>query len=258
MHDALLQNHYCVAALQPLFSYNAGMSLSANQQGDEPEPATRRAVSPQGVRGRFSRAFFLMAALVAVGLLAACGTGSFLSVRDSTALAATSSTISDLDRVGYRNAGIGLESGSGLPAGGLVDVSYSDGPAANAEINVYNVERIVWHTLRYRFGVLNVSQTSGGCARGSFCASSSTEIGSQTYAQLRGEFGSRPAGLDKTSVSQTDPMPSWLPDAVCVLAVSVVAAVLWTRRRGRQAGAPDHPVEGTSGAVSPASAGRGT
>jgi hypothetical protein len=231
MPDGVLQNHYCVAALQHLFSYNAGMSLSANQQGDEPELATRGAASPRRVRGRFSRTCFLMAALVAVGLLAACGNDSLLSVRDSTALAATSSTISDLDQAGYRNAMIHLESGSGLPADGLADVSYSDGPAANAETNVYDAERIVWNTLRYRFGVLTVSQTSGGCARGSFCESSSTEIGSQTYAQLRGEFGSRPARLDKTSVSQTDPIPSWLPAAVSALAVTIVAAVIWARRR---------------------------
>lgn len=231
MHDVVLQNHYCVAALQHPFAYNAGMSLSANQQGDEPEPATRRAASPRRVRGQIGRAFLLIAALVAVGLLAACGNDSFLSVRDSTALAGTSSTISDLDQAGYRNAGIGLESGSGLPADGMVDVSYSDGPAANAETNVYNAERIVWNTLHYRFGVLTVSQTSGGCARGSFCESSSTEIGSQTYAQLHGEFGSRPARLDKTSVSQTDPILSWLPSAVSVLAVTIAGAVIWARRR---------------------------
>jgi hypothetical protein len=95
-----------------------------------------------------------------------------------------------------------------------------------------DAERIVWNTLRYRFGVVTVSQTSGGCARGSFCESSSTEIASQTYAQLRGEFGPRPAGLDKTSVSQTDPMPSWLPGAVTGAAVSVVVvAVIWALRR---------------------------
>ena len=89
----------------------------------------------------------------------------------------------------------------------------------------------MWNTLRYRFGVLTVSQTSGGCARGSFCESSSTEIASLTYAQLRGEFGPRPAGLDKTSVSQADPIPSWLPGAFSALAVSVAAAVTWVRRR---------------------------
>jgi len=149
----------------------------------------------------------------------------------SLAWSSTTSTISDLDQASYRNAGIRLESGSGLPADGLVDVSYSDGPAANAETNVHNAERIVWNTLRYRFGVLTVSQTSGGCARGSFCESSSTEMASQTYAQLRGEFGSRPGGLDKTSVSQADPIPSVLRGAVSVLAVSVAAAVIWARRR---------------------------
>jgi hypothetical protein len=231
MPDGVLQDHYCVAVPQHPFSYNAGMSLSANQQGDEPEPATRRAARTRRARGRFSRAFVLMAALAAAGLLAACGNDSFLSMRDSTALAGTSSTISGLDQAGYRNAGIRLESGSGLPADGLVDVSYSDGPAVNAETNVRNAERIVWNTLRYRFGVLTVSQTSGGCARGSFCESSSTEIGSQTYAQLRGEFGSRAAGLDNTSVSQADAIPSWLPAAFSVLAVSVGAAVIRARRR---------------------------
>ncbi|HEX7165089.1 MAG TPA: hypothetical protein VF223_28075 [Trebonia sp.] len=208
------------------------MSLSASQQGDEPEPATRRAATPRRSRGRIGRAFFLMAAaLAAAGLLAACGNDSFLSVRDSTALAATSSTISDLDQAGYRNARIGLEAGSGLSADGQVNVSYSSGPATSTETNVYNAERIVWNTLRYRFGVLTVSQTSGGCARGSFCESSSTEIASLTYAQLRGEFGPRPAGLDKTSVSQADPIPSWLPGAFSALAVSVAAAVTWARRR---------------------------
>jgi len=231
MHDGVLQNDYCVAALQHLYPYNADMSLSANQQGVEPEPATPRAVSPRRVRCRIGRAFLLMAALVAVGLVAASGNGSFLSVRDSAAVAGTSTTVSDLDQAGYRNAVIHLESGSGLPADGLVDVSYSNGPAANAETDVFNAERIVWNTLRYRFGVLAVSQTSGGCAGGSFCSSSSTEIGSQTYAQLHGEFGSRPAGLDKTSVSQTDPIPSWLPTAVSVLAVAVAGAVIWSRRR---------------------------
>jgi len=180
---------------------------------------------------RLARTFFLIAVLVAVGLLAACGNDSFVSVRDSTALARTSSTISDLDQAGYRDAGIKLESGSGLPASGLVEVSYSDGPAANAPTNVSNAERIVWETLRYRFGVLTVSQTSGGCVLGEFCESSSTELGSQTYAQLRGEFGPRPAGLDETSVSQTALLPSWVPGAVSVLAVGVVAAVIWARRR---------------------------
>jgi hypothetical protein len=220
MPGELLQNHYCVAALQHPLSYNAGMSISASQQS-----------------GRFARAFFVMAALVAVGLLAACGNDSFLSVRDSTAVASTSSTVSDLDQAGYSDVWIHLESGSGLPADGLVDVSYSAGPAANARTNVNNAERIVWETLRYRFGVLAVSQTSGGCVLGEFCESSSTELGSQTYAQLRGEFGSRPAGLDETSVSQTALLPSWLPGAVSVLAVGVVAAVIWARRRRWQAAA---------------------
>jgi hypothetical protein len=213
MPHAVLQNHYCVAALQHPLSYNGDMGLYR-------------------MRGRIARSFFLlMAALAAVGLLAACGNDSILSVRDTTALAATSRTISDLDQAGYSNARIGLEAGSGLSADGQVDVSYSVGPAANAENNVNNAERIVWNTLRYRFGVLTVSQTSGVCAPGWFCESSSTEIGNQTYAQLLGEFGPRPARLDKTSVSQSDPVPSWLPGVLSALAAGLVAAVIWARRR---------------------------
>lgn len=217
MPDGVLQNHYYVAALQHPFPYNGGMSLSVNQQGGEPEPATRRAAAPRWARGRIGRAFFLMAAaLAAAGLLAACGNDSVLSVRDSTALAVTSSTISGLDQAGYRNAGLGLQAGSGLSADGLADVSYSSGPAATAEANARNAERIVWNTLPYRFGTLTVSQTSGECAPGSFCESSSTQIASQTYAQLRGEFGPRPAGLDKTSASQAALALSWLPGAAAV------------------------------------------
>jgi hypothetical protein len=66
---------------------------------------------------------------------------------------------------------------------------------------------------------------------GSFCESSSTQIASLAYAQLRGEFGPRPAGLDKTPVSQADPVPTWLPGALSVLAAGVVATVIWARRR---------------------------
>jgi hypothetical protein len=214
MPDRVLQNHYCVAATQRALAYNAGMSLSRRAPGR-------------------SRAFLLVAVLVAVGLLAARGAGSLLSVRNSTALSATNTTVADLGQAGYRDVGIHLESGSGLARDGLVDVSYSTGPARNAEADVYGAERIAWNTLRYRFGVMAVSQTSGGCARGLFCSSSSTEIGSETYAQLRAEFGFRPAGLDKTSVSQSDPIPSWLPGVACGLAVAIAAAVVLARHRAR-------------------------
>ncbi len=193
-------------------------------------------MSPRRARTRFRRACLLTAVLVTVGLLAAaCGGGSFLSVTNSTLLTGTNSTLSSLDQAGYRNVGIHLESGSGFPSDGQVDISYSAGPAGNAETDVHDAERIAWNTLRYRFGVLTISQTSGGCAQGLFCVSSSTEIGSETYAQLRAEFGSRPAGLDKTSVSQTDPVPSWLPGVVgvCLQAavIAIVAAVIRARRR---------------------------
>jgi hypothetical protein len=208
------------------------MKLPASQQDDEPGPSTRRAANPWRARPRFRRDGLLIAALVAVGLLAAaCGA----SITNNTPLPETSSTFSSLDQADYRNVGIHLESGSGLPSDGLANVSYSAGPTGNAEIDVHDAERIAWKTLPYRFGLLTISQTSGGCAAGVFCASSSTEVGSETYAQLRAEFGPRPAGLDETLVSQTDPIPSWLPGLVgaCVLAVAIIITHALIRPRHR-------------------------
>jgi hypothetical protein len=68
-----------------------------------------------------------------------------------------------------------------------------------------------------------------------FCESSSTEIGRKTYAQLRAEFGPRPAGLDQASASQTDPRPPWLPGvaSVCVTAAAITAAIAVIRARRR-------------------------
>jgi hypothetical protein len=172
-----------------------------------------------------------MVALFTVGLLAtACG------VSYSSRLSGANSTVSSLQHAGYRNVGVSLESGIQFPSGGLVGISYSAGPAGNAETDAYNAERIVWNTLRYRFSALTISQTSGGCARGVFCESSSTEIGRKSYAQLRAEFGPRPAGLDKTSVSQTDPTPPWLPGvaSVCVTAAAITTAIAVTRARHRR------------------------
>ena len=237
MPDGGLQNHYCVAALQHRLAYNAGMHLPASQQGNEPGPATRGAANRWRARVPFCRDGLLVAALATVGLLAvACG----VSVTNNNPLPETSGTLSSLGQAGYRDAGIHLEAGSGFSANGLADISYSAGPTGNAETDVHDAERIAWETLPYRFGVLSISQTSGGCASGVFCMSSSTEIGSETYAQLRAEFGPRPAGLDKTLVSQTDPIPSWLPGLVgaCVLAVVIIIthAVIGARRRAGSAG----------------------
>jgi hypothetical protein len=228
MPGRVLQNHYCVAALQRRLAYNAGMTFPVNRQGDEPGPGARRAVNPHLVRARFRRACLVVTAPVAVGLLAACAVVSSVS--------GGSSTVSRLQQAGYRDAAVHLESGSGLPADGRVDVSYSVGPAGNAQTDARNAERITWNTLRYRFGLLTITRVSGGCTSGTFCVSSSTQLGRETYAHLRAEFGSRPAGLDKTSASQAVSVPRWLPGvlSVCVLAAAAatVAAVIRARRGG--------------------------
>src|SRR5690349_23526011 len=70
MPDRVLQNHYCVAALQHRFSYNGVMSLSASEQSGEPVAAARRP-GPWLAR---ARACLAVVALLGAGVLAAaCG-----------------------------------------------------------------------------------------------------------------------------------------------------------------------------------------
>ncbi len=70
MPDELLQNHYCVASLQPRLSYNVIMTLPSDGQSDE-------MVATEGRRRpRLSRAGFVAAALLSSAVLvAACGGG---------------------------------------------------------------------------------------------------------------------------------------------------------------------------------------
>ncbi len=76
----MLQNHYCVAALQHRLSYNGVMSLSANEQSNEPMASTRqaanlrRAAGPRRGSARFWRAGLVVATLLGACVLAtACG-----------------------------------------------------------------------------------------------------------------------------------------------------------------------------------------
>src|SRR5215469_1934592 len=79
MPDRMLQNHYCVAALQHRFSYNVTMSLPASEQSDEPVALTRRAAGPQPPHLPFRRTDLIIVALLGViVLVAACGPSSQL------------------------------------------------------------------------------------------------------------------------------------------------------------------------------------
>jgi hypothetical protein len=88
MPDRVLQNHYCVAALQHRLSYNGVMSLSVSKQSDESvskqsgEPMastrqaaqSRRAAGPRRASARFCRAGLIAVTLLGTGVLAAaCG-----------------------------------------------------------------------------------------------------------------------------------------------------------------------------------------
>ena len=75
----MLQNHYCVAALQHRLSYNVTMSLPASEQSDEPVALTRRAAGPQPPHLPFCRTDLIIVALLGViVLVAACGPSSQL------------------------------------------------------------------------------------------------------------------------------------------------------------------------------------
>jgi hypothetical protein len=85
MPDRVLQNHYCVAALQQRLSYNEIMSLSANdimsfstsEQSEQPVASTRTASGPRRARNRFCRAGLIIVTVLGTGVLAAaCGVAS--------------------------------------------------------------------------------------------------------------------------------------------------------------------------------------
>lgn len=149
-------------------------------------------------------------------------------------LSGTDRSVSALRGAGYRNVGIHFESGSGLPSDGLVDVSYSTGPTGNTEGDAYNAARIVWNTLPYRMGALVITRTSGSCTAG-FCVSHSSDLRGESYAQMRDQFGPRPAGLDRTPASHAVRVPLWLPivigAVVLVGATAIVVAIIRTRSR---------------------------
>jgi hypothetical protein len=69
---------------------------------------------------------------------------------------------------------VDVESSSGLPTGGVVGVSYSNGPSSNPQQDATHAEHVVWDSYLGRFqGV----KESGGCV-GPACGSSGDEVAS--------------------------------------------------------------------------------
>jgi hypothetical protein len=76
MPERVLQKHNCVAALQHHLPYNVLMSLSANEQSDQPVISAQPAADPRRARPQFCRADLIVAMLLATIVLAtACGGG---------------------------------------------------------------------------------------------------------------------------------------------------------------------------------------
>jgi hypothetical protein len=166
-----------------------------------------------------------------------------LALAGCAALAAAARAGSALQAAGYQNANVNVSSGSGLPAGGLVSVSYSGGPAGHDQADARHAEEIVWDTYSDRFGAVAVMKVSGGCT-GPFCMTRSDEVASATYAQLAARFGPRPPGLGTGSTA----LPGWavpvgLGVAVggIVLIAAIVLAVILRRKRSRPPGPPGAP-----------------
>lgn len=144
-------------------------------------------------------------------------------------------TESSLRGAGYQDVGVNIASGSGLPANGMVSLSYSHGPTGNGQRDARHAEQIVWDSLRYRFGALSIIKTSGGCD-GPVCVSHSAVLDSVTYAELAARFGPRPHGLDAVSATHAVSIPPWALGAglAALLIAAAVIAVLVIRSRKRR------------------------
>jgi len=194
-----------------------------------------RSVSPAVTPGRRRRITAPAAWLLALALaLAGCA-----------ALGAALQTSSELNGDGYQNVNVSVTTGSGIPPGGLVTVSYSSGPADNRQRDAQRAEQIVWDTFPGRFGALAIDKEAGGCA-GPVCATESVEVASATYAQLAASFGPRPHGLDTASPA----LPRSIVALGLGLAVAVIAAAaaivltLVLKRKKRHRNRPPGPPAG--------------
>lgn len=162
-----------------------------------------------------------------------------LVVAGCAALGAAVGTGAALQGAGYQGVGVNIETGAGQPAGGLVQVSYTRGPTGDDQQDGLHAERIVWDTLRFRFGAVAVVKTSGGCA-GPVCVSRSGIVARATYSQLAARFGPRSPSLDATTTAGAIRLPGWAIPLAAVLAAAVMAAgivvvtmIVRARRRSR-------------------------
>jgi hypothetical protein len=112
---------------------------------------------------------------------------------------------------------------AGTNAGGSVSVSYSSGPSGDDGQDSQHAERIVWRTLRCRFGTLVIFRASGDCA-GPVCVSQSNRLARVTYSELVARFGRRPAGLETAGTRSALSLPTWAIGLGVAVAVGVVAA----------------------------------
>jgi hypothetical protein len=184
-----------------------------------------------------------------LGSLAAVALLLGLSISGCGSLGSEIATGSALQKAGYQDVSVNFETGSGVPAGGVIEVSYSRGPTGNDRQDAGHAERIVWDTFSGRFGDLDIVKVSGGCVAG-FCASQSGEIASASYAQLAASFGPRPRGLvsNGSSAASSVRIPGWALALVVALGVTVAAAaaivltmIIRRSRAGSRAAPPAPP-----------------
>jgi hypothetical protein len=165
-----------------------------------------------------------------------------IALAGCAALGAALRTSSALQGAGYQNANVNVSTGSGLPAGGVVTVTYSSGPAGNDQRDAQGAEKIVWDTFSVRFGALAIIKESGGCT-GPVCVTHSTEVASATYAQLAARFGPRPQAVVKAGPA----LPGWVvpvgafAGVAGLVALAVIAVILIVRRRRRNSSHPPVP-----------------
>jgi hypothetical protein len=169
-----------------------------------------------------------------------CGLLFLFIVSGCSFLSGTTQTESSLQHAGYQDVGVNIASGSGLPANGLVSLSYRHGPSGNDQRDARHAEQVVWDTLRYRFGALAIIKTSGGCD-GPVCISGSHELDSVTYAQLAARFGPRPRGLDATSAAHAVSIPRWAPWAGLAVLLAGVAITVMLVIKSRKPPPPPGP-----------------
>jgi hypothetical protein len=169
-----------------------------------------------------------LAGLALAAVLAGCATlGDALSASGA------------LGRAGYGDASVNVESGTGLPAGGLVEVSYTSGPAGGDEEVAARAERIVWDSYARRFGAVAIVKVSGGCT-GPVCDTESRQIADATYSQLSSEFGPQPRGLHGAGLLSEAGLSVWDLVAVAIL-VPVIAIAVAVRHHRRRRGPPSWP-----------------